>query len=53
MLRDSKNKHDRSIYPEAASIVKKPPLDIDYLHGLNLILNEWESNEDEQAYKNL
>lgn len=29
------------------------PLDIDYLEALNTTMNEWESEEDEQGYKNL
>ena len=29
------------------------PLDLDYLQALNFTMNEWESNDDEQAYKNL
>ncbi len=32
---------------------KSSPLDLDYLHAINATLNEWESEEDEQAYKNL
>lgn len=33
-------------------IVRKTfPLDLDYLKALNSTLNEWESDEDEQAYK--
>lgn len=32
---------------------KSSPLDLEYLLALNTTLNEWESDEDEQAYKNL
>ena len=32
---------------------KNTPLDLDYLNALNKTLNEWESDEDEKAYKNL
>ncbi len=32
---------------------KSSPLDLEYLRALNTTLNEWESDEDEQAYKNL
>lgn len=35
------------------TIRKITPLDLDYLHALNFTMNEWESNEDEQAYKHL
>jgi len=35
-------------------IVRKTTLlDLDYLKALNSTLNEWESEEDERAYKNL
>lgn len=35
-------------------IVRKiSPLDLDYLTALNSTMNEWKSDEDEQAYKNL
>lgn len=34
-------------------IRKTSPLDLDYLKALNFTLNEWESDEDERAYKNL
>lgn len=34
-------------------IRKTSPLDLEYLHALNFTMNEWESDEDEQAYKNL
>lgn len=34
-------------------IRKTSPLDLDYLQALNSTMNEWESAEDEQAYKYL
>ena len=34
-------------------IRKTSPLDLEYFQALNATLNEWESKEDEQAYKNL
>lgn len=34
-------------------IRKTSPLDLDYLQALNSTMNEWESDEDEQSYKNL
>ena len=48
---------DQIIYellPDDTVIVRKTsPLDLDYLQALNTTMNEWESAEDEQAYKNL
>jgi AbrB family looped-hinge helix DNA binding protein len=48
---------DRILYellPDDTVIVRKTsPLDLDYLQALNSTMNEWESDEDEQAYKNL
>lgn len=48
---------DEIIYellPDNTVIVRKPsPLDVEYLHALNTTMNEWESDEDEQAYKDL
>lgn len=42
------------LLPDNTVIIRKTsPLDLDYLHALNFTLNEWESAEDEQAYKNL
>lgn len=42
------------VLPDNTVVVRKAtPLDLDYLHALNSTLNEWESNEDEEAYKNL
>lgn len=42
------------LLPDNTVIVRKvSPLDLDYLQALNSTLNEWESEEDEQAYKNL
>lgn len=32
---------------------KATPLDLQYLQALNSTLTEWESEDDEQAYKNL
>lgn len=32
---------------------KSSPVDVEYLRALNATLNEWDSDEDEQAYKNL
>lgn len=32
---------------------KSSPLDVEYLRALNKTMNEWESDEDEQAYKDL
>ena len=34
-------------------IRKSSPLDLDYLRALNFTMNEWESDADEQAYRNL
>jgi AbrB family looped-hinge helix DNA binding protein len=48
---------DKILYellPDETVVVRKiSPLDLDYLLALNATLNEWESDEDEQAYKNL
>jgi len=42
------------LLPDDTVVVRKTsPLDLDYLQALNSTLNEWESDEDEQAYKNL
>ncbi len=42
------------LLPDDTVIVKKiSPLDIEFFHALKSTLNEWESGEDEQAYKNL
>lgn len=35
------------------TVRKTFPLDLEYLRALNSTMNEWESEEDEQAYKNL
>ncbi len=32
---------------------KTTPLDLDYLQALNSTMNEWESDEDGQSYKDL
>ncbi len=48
---------DRIVYellPDNTVVVRKTsPLDLDYYQALNATLSEWESKEDEQAYKNL
>lgn len=42
------------LLPDNTVIIRKAlPLDVDYLQALNFTMNEWESQEDEQAYKNL
>jgi AbrB family looped-hinge helix DNA binding protein len=42
------------LLPDNTVLVRKTsPLDLDYLQALNSTMNEWESDEDEQAYKNL
>lgn len=42
------------LLPDSTVVVRKTtPLDLDYFQALNTIMNEWESDEDEQAYKNL
>lgn len=38
---------------ETVIVRKTSPLDLDYLQALNSTMNEWESDDDEQAYKNL
>lgn len=35
------------------TVRKSSPLDLEYLHALNTTMNEWESEEDDQAYKYL
>lgn len=35
------------------TVSKAVPLDLDYLKSLELTMNEWNSDEDEQAFKNL
>lgn len=48
---------DRILYellPDDTVIVRKTtPLDLEYLNAINATMNEWNSDEDEQAYKNL
>lgn len=48
---------DQIIYellPDGSVMIRKSsPLDLEYLLALNATLNEWESSEDEQAYKDL
>ena len=40
--------------PDNSIVVRKSsPLDLEYLRALSSTLNEWESDEDEQAYRNL
>lgn len=50
-------KGDQILYellPDDTVIVRKTsPLDLHYLEALNTTMNEWETEEDEQAYKNL
>jgi AbrB family looped-hinge helix DNA binding protein len=42
------------LLPDDTVIIRKTsPLDLDYLQALNATMNEWESEEDEHAYKNL
>lgn len=35
------------------TVRKKTPLDLEYLKSIESTLNEWNSEDDEQAYKNL
>lgn len=48
---------DKILYellPDNTVIVRKTtPLDFEYFSALNSTLSEWESEEDEKAYKNL
>ncbi len=50
-------KGDQIVYellPDGTVIIRKTsPLDIEYLRALNTTLDEWNSDEDERAYKNL
>jgi len=42
------------VLPNNTVVLKKTTsLDLDYLQALNSTLNEWESEEDEKAYRNL
>jgi len=42
------------LLPDNTVLVRKTsPLDLDYLQALNSTMNEWKSEEDEQAYKHL
>lgn len=42
------------LLPDNTVIVRKTyPLDLDYLQALNSVMNEWESQEDDEAYKDL
>ncbi len=48
---------DQIVYellPDNTVLVRKTtPVDISYFQALNSTMNEWESKEDDQAYKNL
>ncbi len=48
---------DQIVYellPDDTVVVRKTaPMDLDYFQALNSTMNEWETEEDEQAYKNL
>lgn len=50
-------KGDRVAYEllsDGTVVLRKPtPLDLQYLESVNTSLSEWESEDDEQAYKNL
>jgi len=50
-------KGDQIVYellPDNTVVLRKiSPLDLQYFHALNSTLTEWESEDDEQAYKNL
>lgn len=50
-------KGDQVVYellPDNTVVLRKTsPLDLQYLRALNSTLTEWESEDDEQAYKNL
>ncbi len=50
-------KGDEVVYellPDDSVVVRKiSPLDMQYLQSLNSTMTEWESDDDEQAYKNL
>jgi antitoxin PrlF len=50
-------KGDQIVYellPDETVVVRKiSPLDLQYFHALESTLNEWASEDDEQAYKNL
>lgn len=42
------------LLPDNTVVIRKPsPLDLEYLRALNSTMNEWESDDDEQTYKNL
>lgn len=42
------------LLPDDTVVVRKTtPLDLDYLESISETLNEWKSDEDEKAYKNL
>lgn len=50
-------KGDKILYellPDDTVVIRKTyPLDVEYFETLSQTMNEWESEEDEQAYKNL
>ena len=42
------------LLPDNTVLIRKThPLDLEYLDSLNKTMNEWSSEEDEQAYRNL
>jgi antitoxin PrlF len=42
------------LLPDDTVIIRKTsPLDLEYLNALSSTMNEWKSDEDERAYKNL
>jgi len=42
------------LLPDDTVVIRKTvPLDLNYLEALNFTMNEWESDEDEHAYKDL
>jgi antitoxin PrlF len=48
--------HDQIVYEingDQVILRKATPLDLDYLNALQYTLTEWESEEDENAYKHL
>ncbi len=48
---------DQVIYellPDGTVVLKKSAsLDLAYLEGIDMVMNEWDSEEDEEAYKDL
>jgi AbrB family looped-hinge helix DNA binding protein len=49
--------HDQIVYEitedDQVILRKATPFDIDYLQALNYTLTEWESEDDEESFKNL